>query len=157
MTHNDIISKELVKFLQGGQSHIKLEKALQKITFENSSKKIEGLPYTIWQLLEHIRFSQHDILDFSRNPSYEEAKWPDDYWTTSEAPSSPQALKVCIATIIRERDEMISLIENSKDILLYQIPHGSGQTLMREALVLDEHNSHHLGEIIVMLRLLGDW
>jgi uncharacterized damage-inducible protein DinB len=153
-----LLSNQLVKFLKGGQSHIKLEDALQKITYEASGKRVEGLPYTIWQLLQHIRFSQHDILDFSKNPSYENAQWPDDYWPSkSDAASSKEEFKECIEMIIRERNEMIDLVENNSEQLLYQISHGSGQTLLREALVLAEHNAYHLGEVIVMLRLLGEW
>lgn len=158
MTPNSQIADHLVKFLEGGQSHIKLDDALRKITFEVSGKRIEGLPYTIWQLLQHIRFAQFDIVDFSRNPSYEEFEWPTDYWpATSDGPSDKKELNECIEAIIRDRDAMIDLVRTHKDQLLYQIPHGTGQTLMREVLILVEHNAHHLGQIIVMMRILGAW
>ncbi len=157
MDQNNILVKQLTDLLKGGQSHIRLEDALDRITYEVCGKEIFGVPYTIWQLLEHMRFSQRDILEFSVDAGYKEMKWPDDYWVKEKAPQSEKQLQESKQNLLNDRDSMIRLLEGNKEILLEKIPHGTGQTLMREAMILAEHNAYHLGEIIVILRFLAAW
>lgn len=154
---NRLMAAQLVKFLRGGQSYIKLEQMLEKINLDVSGKEIFGMPYTVWQLLEHIRISQKDILDFSVDPGYKELKWPEEYWVPRKGPKDEEELRACIRQILSDREEMVRLIESNSDILLEKIPHGSGQTLMREAMITAEHNAYHAGEIVVLLRVLGAW
>ena len=119
--------------------------------------KLERLPYTAWQLLEHVRLAQWDILDFSRNPKYREMKFPDDYWPKTEAPPSDDAWKKSVAAFRRDLKEMQKLVENPKTDLFAKIPWGDGQTILREALLVADHNAYHLGQLVMLRRLLGAW
>ncbi|WP_276497096.1 DinB family protein [Pontibacter litorisediminis] len=157
MENNDALREHLVKLLQGGQAYQPLEVLLQGITAEVAGKTVDGLPYTIWQLLEHMRFTLQDILDFIRDPDYKEPNWPDDYWPSEKAPANQAAVDKSVAAIQAHRDEMIQLVQTSTSDLYRPIPQGNGQTLLREALLVAEHNAYHTGEVVVLRRLLGDW
>ena len=114
------------------------------------------MPYSIWQIAEHIRITQKDILDFSANINYKELNWPDDYWPENAAPENQAAWENTIKAINDDLDEFITLLNNAENI--YKLfDHGTGQTLLREAMLIADHNSYHTGEIIVLRRLLGNW
>lgn len=147
---------ELVFLLQKGNAHVSFNEAIKNIPFEDLSKKPGNLPYSIWQIIGHIRITQKDILDFSANKNYKELNWPDDYWPNADAPKTEDEWKGCIKKISDDLDEFIQLLKNSDDIYK-PFEHGSGQTLLREALLIADHTSHHTGEIIVLRRLLGNW
>jgi hypothetical protein len=116
-----------------------------------------GLPYSLWQLLEHLRMAQHDILDFCVNPNYETMKWPDDYWPTSPTPPSPSAWDESIAGYRADRAALQELAADKKVDLNARIPHGSGQTYLRELLLVADHNAYHVGQLVLVRRLLGIW
>jgi uncharacterized damage-inducible protein DinB len=156
MDKDKALREHVVKLLRGGQASQPMEELLQGLTAETAGKKVQDLPYTIWQLLEHMRFALYDILDFSRNPGYQEPQWPDDYWVAETAPADQAALDACIASIRTGMEEMIRLVENPESDLYTPFPHGSGQTLLREAMLVTEHNAYHVGQVMVMRRLLGD-
>jgi uncharacterized damage-inducible protein DinB len=116
-----------------------------------------GLPYTLWQLLEHIRLAQHDILDFCRNPGYRELRWPDDYWPPDgQAPTSGE-VSATLAALREDRDALIAMTLDSKIDLFARIPHGTGQTYLRELLLVADHTAYHLGQMVVVRRALGIW
>lgn len=117
----------------------------------------DGLPYSPWQLLEHIRITQHDILDFCRNPSYQEIDWPDDYWPKSPVPPSGDAWADSVRRILEDRAALEALARDESIDLASRIPHGTGQTYLREILLVIDHTAFHLGELIVARRLLGAW
>jgi hypothetical protein len=117
----------------------------------------QGLPYSPWQLLEHLRITQHDILDFCRNPGYVELDWPDDYWPKSAAPPPDPAWDESVRRFIEDRAAMQALAADRSVDLLATIPHGSGQTYLREILLAADHTSYHVGQLIVVRRLLGIW
>ncbi len=119
--------------------------------------KLERLPYTAWQLLEHVRLAQWDILDFSHNPDYREKKFPDDYWPKTEAPPNEEAWRKSVAAFRHDLKEMQKLVENPKTDLFAKIPWGDGQTILREALLVADHNAYHLGQLVMLRRLLGAW
>lgn len=148
---------QLVKLLQGGESFRPLSELLEGIDYAQAGTKPHNLPYSLWQLLEHMRITQHDILEFSRNPTYTSPEWPDGYWPEHESPADEEALTKTIASIKSDLNAMISLVQDEQRDLYEPFAHGSGQNLFREALVLAQHNAYHLGELLVLRRLLGNW
>lgn len=135
------------------------------VTFADSVKKLPealrgvvpaDMPYSIWQLVEHIRITQYDILDFSRNPDYKEINWPKDYWPEEAAPANDAAWKHSVAQIDKDLHAFIALLEDSKDLFV-PFAHGSGQHLFREAVLLLDHTSYHTGEIVAVRRMLKAW
>jgi hypothetical protein len=150
-----ILIAELVKLLNGGSAHAGLDEALTGLPAEMRGAKPDKLPYSIWQLVEHIRIAQWDMLEFSKHEKHQSPKWPDDYWVKETAPADEAAWKKSIKQINDDCEEFISLL-NSKDIYK-KIPHGDGQNILREALQIADHNAYHVAEIIVIRRLLGVW
>ena len=153
--HTSILVNELKKLLGGGGAHVGLKEALADLTIEQVSKKPDLLPYSIWQLAVHIRIAQWDMLEFSKDGNHQSPKWPEQYWPEEVAPESEEVWIKTIASIETDLKEFISLMK-SKDLYL-QIPHGQGQTLLREALQIADHNAYHTAEIVVIRRLIGAW
>jgi DinB superfamily len=116
--------------------------------------KPKGAPHSAWQLLEHMRIAQDDILDFSRNPEYKKKKWPDDYWPPEDAPPDEAAWDKSVRQFQQELKEIRALAGNTKHDLLAPIPHGDGQTLLREALLVADHNAYHLGQLMFLRKML---
>ena len=154
---NMLVIKNLVDLIQGGNAHASLDKALSDMPFSLLGEKPGGLPYSIWQLAEHIRIAQWDILEFSRNASHISPKWPDDYWPKENAPKSEEEWHNCILAIAKDRQAFIELIKNSGDDLEKVFDYGDGQSLLKEALLVADHNSYHTAEIIILRRLLKVW
>lgn len=156
MNYNELIT-HLVKLIEKGNAHASLDKALKDISFELLGEKPLNLPYSIWQLAEHIRIAQWDILEFSRNINHVSPKWPDGYWPVERAPESEASWQKCIDAIKADRNAFIELIKSAGDKLDKVFEHGDGQSLLQEALVLADHNSYHTGELIIIRRLLNAW
>lgn len=146
---------ELVKLLQGGGAHASLKKALDGLPANLRGVKAQGLPYSIWQLVEHIRIAQWDMLEFSKDGSHQSPNWPDDYWPKEAEPAGDAAWERSVKQIDDDLAEFIDLIKHHN--LYNAIPHGSGQTLLREALQIADHTAYHTAEIIIIRRLLGAW
>lgn len=153
----NIIISNLSELLKKGNAHVSLDDALHGVSFDLSGKKIPGLPYSIWQLADHIRIAQRDILEFSRNAKYVSPEWPDGYWSSEISAGSDSEWQKCIDQIRSDRDSFIELLSNAKEGIYAPFEHGDGQSLLKEALVLADHNSYHTGEIIILRRLLNDW
>ena len=151
------VIENLVDLVEKGNAHASLDHALQDMPFSLLGERPGNLPYSVWQLAEHIRIAQWDILEFSRNAKHVSPKWPHGYWPKETAPESPDDWQKCIDTIKAERKTFIELIKASGDALIVPFEHGSGQSLLKEALVLADHNSYHTGEIIILRRLLKTW
>ena len=134
-----------------------LDDAVADLPAPLRGRKPDGLPYSPWQLLEHIRITQHDILDFCRNPKYKEIAWPDDYWPKSAAPPSDSAWDASVRQIRNDRAGLEALARDESLDLAARIPHGTGQTYLREILLVIDHTAYHMGELIVVRRLLGAW
>lgn len=150
------IEKQLIALLEEAQAHMSLEEAVKTVSPENYGKKVKGLPYTLWQLLEHLRIAQHDILDFSRDAQYESMKWPDDYWPKEKGPEVEQDWNNSLKSILRDRKTFIQLLKETPD-LLKPFPYGSGQNMVREAMLIADHTAYHVGQIVVIRRILKDF
>lgn len=151
------VLKELEAGLTGGNAHASFEDAVKNIPHGHLGMVPEGLPYSLWQLVEHIRLSQWDILDFCRNPDYKAMDWPAAYWPKEKAPAHNGDFKKSVDQIRADRQAFIDILRKAGDELHTPIPHGDGQTLFREAILIIDHTSYHTGEIILLRRLLGDW
>jgi uncharacterized damage-inducible protein DinB len=139
------------------EAHVGFDAAVADIAADMQSKQPAGLPYSPWQLLEHLRLAQEDILDFCRNPAYQERHWPDDYWPPAAEPPDARAWDRSIAALRRDREAFARLAQDPAMDLTAPLPHGSGQTLLRELLLVLDHNAYHLGELVVVRRALGIW
>jgi len=149
--------KSLKELLAGGNAHATLDDAIEGLPKELRGAVPENMPYSIWQLVEHIRITQWDILEFSRDPKHKSPSWPDEYWPKDAAPPSEKAWKETLDKIKSDNKEFIKLLEDPEADLFAPFPHGDGQHLLREAILIGDHTSYHTGEIIVIRRLLGAW
>lgn len=157
MDQEQELRKQLIKLIKGGQAFTPSDKILEGISLENAAKELDELPYTIWQLMEHLRIALWDILEFSRNPDYQSPEWPEGYWPKEKGPADNAALENCRQSITNGLKEMIQLVEDTSNDLYTPFPYGEGQNLLREAMLIAEHNAYHLGQIVVIRRLLGNW
>jgi len=156
-SENAVIIDNLINLLNKGNAHITLDEALKDIPFELLGKKPRGLPYSLWQIAEHIRIAQDDILKFSKDSQYQSPKWPEEYWPKELHPATEEEWEKCVSQIKRDRKSFVELLKNSADQLFIPFEYGNGQTLLREALVLADHHSYHTGEIIILRRILNIW
>ncbi|HWC17388.1 MAG TPA: DinB family protein [Terriglobales bacterium] len=157
MNHSPL-QQHLLNLLDFKGAHLAFDEAVRGLMPEVRGKKTKSIPHTIWQLVEHMRIAQWDILEFSRNGKHVSPKWPEGYWPESAAPASDAAWKKSIAAFRSDLEEMKRLVITSDDEVLYaRIPHGEGQTLLREALLVADHNSYHLGQLVMLRKLLGAW
>jgi hypothetical protein len=152
--HN-VLTSELVKLLNGGSAHAGFEQALENLPAGLRGAKPDQLPYSIWQLVEHIRIAQWDMLKFSEDEKHHSPKWPDEYWVKQTAPKDDAAWEKSLKQINDDRQEFIKLLKSAD--IYKAIPHGSGQNILREALQIADHNAYHIAEIIVIRRSLGAW
>jgi hypothetical protein len=150
-----LLRDQLIHALRGDQSQITFAKAIEDFPAELRGRKAEGAPHTAWQLLEHLRIAQNDILDFSRNADYQAMKWPDDYWPKSAAPPDAHAWDKSVKAFESELLEMEELVKDPNQDLFKVLAHGDGQTLLQEALTLATHNSYHLGQLIFLKKMLS--
>ena len=157
MPMNDPVREQIIKLLQGGQAHLTLDDVLKNFPPRLRGLKPAGAPHSAWQLLEHLRIAQWDILEFSRNAKHVSPEWPEGYWPASERPPTDAAWKKSIAAIKRDRRAMERLVENPRTDLFSKIPHGTGQNILREALLIADHNAYHIGQLMLVRRLLGAW
>ncbi|MDN5284166.1 MAG: DinB family protein [Mucilaginibacter sp.] len=150
-----ILIDELIHLLNGGNAHADLKKALTGLPANIRGVKVDKLPYSIWQLVEHIRIAQWDMLEFCKDGNHQSPNWPDGYWPKETNPANDEAWNQTVKQINQDRDELIGLVK--KGDLFTKIPHGDGQNILREALQVADHNAYHIAEIIVIRRLLGAW
>ena len=155
--NSDALRQQLLDLLRGGHAHADFDAAVANFPSQLRGKKPKGAPYTAWQLLEHLRIAQWDILEFSRNPKHVSPPWPDSYWPKTEAPPSASAWNNSVRSFRADLKAMAKLVASQKNDLFARIPHGDGQTLLREALLLADHNAYHIGQLVLLRRLLGAW
>src|SRR5271165_1577140 len=156
-SQDKLLREHVVYLLTGGGAHATFDDAVKSLPEKLRGVKPQGLPHSAWMLLEHLRLAQWDILEFSRNPKYKAAKWPEDYWPKKESPSSSAAWDKSIQRFRDDLKEMKELVENPKTDLFALIAWGDGQTILREALLVADHNSYHVAQLIDVRRLLGAW
>jgi hypothetical protein len=148
------LRQHLDNLLRMKGAHLTFHAAVTDFPVALRGAKPPGVPHSAWQLIEHMRIAQQDILDFSRNPGYQEKKFPDDYWPAGEAPPSEASWDASVQLFQSDLKELQTLIADTKNDLLAAIPHGSGQTLLREALLAADHNSYHLGQLMFLRKML---
>jgi len=157
MNNDQSLRKHLLELLDGGHAHASFDQVVADFPPKLRGEVPKGLPHSGWMLLEHLCLAQSDILDFSRNPKYKAGKWPDDYWPANPAPPSAAAWNKSIQSFRDDLDEMKKLVRNPKTDLFAPIAWGDGQTILREAMLMADHNAHHLGQLIDVRRLVGAW
>jgi hypothetical protein len=151
------LREQLVYLLKGGGAHVHFMDALDDFPPGKYGTFANALPHTGWQLLEHARLAQRDILEFSRNPKHVSPPFPGGYWPKTPTPANDKAWEESVAAFQRDLQEMVRLVQDPRTDLFAKIPHGDGQTVLREALVLADHNSYHLGQLVDLRRALGAW
>lgn len=151
------LREQLIIMLSWQDAHVSFDDAVKDIPTDLQGVQPAGLPYSPWQLLEHIRLAQRDILDFCRDAAYESPKWPDNYWPKSNNPPSPDAWEESITAYRADRSTLVEFVEDPSLDLFEKIPHGTGQTYLREVLLVADHNAYHVGELVAVRRLLGIW
>ena len=151
------LREHLLYLLRGGGAHVKFETAIADLPHRLRGVKPQGLPFTAWRLLEHMRLAQWDILEFSRNPKHVSPEWPGGYWPQADGPADDAAWEKSVRAFRAGLKGMQKLVANPAADLFARIPHGDGQTLLREALLVADHNAYHLGQLVMLRRQLGAW
>ena len=151
------IRELLARALKWEDAHGSFESATKGVPRKLRGVVPKGLAWSCWQLVEHLRLTQQDILEFCLDPAYQERKWPDDYWPAGPAPQSPKAWDASIAGFQKDREQLIRLTLDLSIDLFTPIPHGAGQTILRELVLILDHNSYHVGQLIAVRRLFGIW
>jgi len=157
MSHDQELRAHLKKLLDWEDAHVGFDAAVKGIAPDLRGVAPEGQAHSPWQLLEHLRRTQRDILDFCRDPAYEEPSSMEEYWPPSPAPPRPQAWDESIAAFRRDREELRRLAGDAAIDLYARIPHGTGQTYLRELLLVADHNAYHVGQLVALRRRLGIW
>ena len=151
------IVAELVSLLTEANAHVTLEEACADLTPALWNQRVPAGPYTIWQLAEHLRIAQWDILMFCLDPAHESPEWPAGYWAAEDAAADQATWEATLDQIGTDRQRFLDLLNTPETDLLAPLPHGTGQTLLREALLIGDHAAYHTGEIILLRRLLRAW
>jgi hypothetical protein len=157
MAESDALRQHLLDLLRGRNAHADFDTVMADFPSRLRGVKPPGAPHTGWQLLEHMRIAQWDIVEFSRDAKHKSPAWPDGYWPKTEAPPSAASWNNSLRSFRADLKAMAKLVADKKTDLFARIPHGSGQTILREALLIADHNSYHLGQMVLLRRLLGNW
>jgi len=157
MTNYRDLRDHLIKLLQGGQAFAPFETAVENFPFEMRGTRAPGFDHSAWQLLEHIRIAQWDIVEFSLNRKHASPEWPEGYWPKDDAPASEKDWQSSIKAIKKDLEKMRDVVTSPTTDLFAKIPHGTGQTILREALLIAEHNAYHLGQLVMLRKILGIW
>ncbi|MGB6973884.1 MAG: DinB family protein [Terracidiphilus sp.] len=158
MTKNEaLLRQHVANLLTSGHAHARFEVVVKDFPAALRGKRPKGAKHSAWEVVEHLRIAQRDILEFSRDAKHVSPKWPGGYWPATAAPPDEKAWEKSVRAFRRDRQAMCKRVEDETKDLLAKIPHGDGQTLLREALLLADHNAYHLGELVLLRRLLGAW
>ncbi len=155
--HDKSLREHLLDLLRGGGAHVNIDQALDDFPVSLCGMKPAGLPFTAWRLLEHMRIAQWDILEFSTNSKYASPDFPEGYWPQGDAPPDETAWGRSLKNFHADLKAMQKLVTDPRTDLHACIPHGTGQTILREALLIADHNAYHLGQVVILRRLFGAW
>ena len=150
-----LLRVHLLYLLKDGGAHISIDDAMRGWPVQLAGVRVATFPHTAWMLLEHMRLAQWDILEFSRNRKHVSPKWPAGYWPPSEAPANEKAWRASLAAFRKDLQAMEKLVGNRKIDLYARIPWGDGQTILREALLVADHNAYHLGQLVMLRKSIG--
>jgi len=153
-SNDQSLREQLVSLLTGGNAHLTLDDFIKDFPADRCGERVPGLPYTAWQVLEHIRIAQRDILEFSRNAAHVSPKWPEGYWPKPDEAGDAASWARSVERLRADTEETVALINDPATDLFAKIPHGSGQTILREALLVADHNAYHLGVLVAIDRSL---
>jgi hypothetical protein len=157
MTATKTLREHLVRLLRWSDAHISFDDAVAGLPATLRGKMPVGLPYSAWQLVEHLRLTQVDILEFCVSREYKEKAWPKDYWPSSAAPPTGTAWRASVSGFKADRRAMERLVMDARRDLLAIVPSGTDQTLLREIVLAADHAAYHVGQLVVVRRLLGAW
>jgi hypothetical protein len=157
MNHDKALREHLLYLLRDGGAHLSFDAAIADLPVALRGARVPGVPHTPWRLLEHMRIAQWDILEFSRNPRHVSPPFPDGYWPKGDAPPDAAAWDRSVAAFRSDLQAMQDLVANPATDLFTPLAHGNGQTILREALLIADHNAYHLGQLVVVRRALGAW
>ena len=149
-----VLRQRLIAQLEGGQAYTPIEEAIRGFPWELAGRKPDGVVHTPWEILEHMRIAQWDILRFTVDPNHVTPPWPDEHWPALDAPTDEAAWNRTVETFLSELDEVKRLALDPETKLFETIPHGTGQTVLREILLVADHNAHHLGQLLLLHRAL---
>jgi hypothetical protein len=156
-SNHDALRGHLLAVLSWEDAHAGFETAVAGLPAELRGRQPEGLPYSPWQLIEHMRIAQRDILDFCLDPRYRQPDWPGDYWPEGLAPPDSASWEASVEGFRSDREELKRLVQDPAIDLFAVIPHGDGQTYLREVLLAADHGAYHVGQLVAVRRLLGAW
>lgn len=157
MARSAALRKHVRALLTARQAHATFHDAVADLTPSARGVRPDDLPYSVWELVEHLRRAQRDILEYCRDPNYEAGDWPDDYWPAAQVPSGDTAWADSVAQVQQDRDAMVTLIMDEDRNLYDTVPSHDEHTYLREALLVADHNAYHIGQIVAVRRSLGDW
>jgi hypothetical protein len=157
MASDKPVREHIVKLLEGGQAHATFETAVKGLPAALRGKRPKGAEHSPWEILEHMRIAQWDILEFSRDPKHVSPAWPSGYWPKSKTPPNDKAWAKSVRAFNADLEAMRKLVAAESTDLYSPIPHGDGQTILREALLIADHDAYHIGELVLVRRLLGAW
>jgi uncharacterized damage-inducible protein DinB len=157
MAESDALRQHVLDLLRGRNAHADFDTVVADFPSRLRGVKPPGAQHSGWQLLEHMRIAQWDILEFSRGPKHKSPAWPEGYWPKTEAPPTAASWNNSLRSFRADLKAMARLVADKKTDVFAKIPHGTGQTVLREALLIADHNSYHLGQMVVLRRLLGAW
>ena len=149
------LREHVLSLLRGGAAHVSFDDVVKDFPAELVNRKIAGVPYTPWQVLEHMRIALWDILEFSRDAAHVSPAWPEGYWPDKNSEADAEAWRKSVEAFRADLEALEELIADPQTDLYARIPHGTGQTLLREALLVADHNSYHLGVLVVLKRALA--
>ncbi|HUX46203.1 MAG TPA: DinB family protein [Terracidiphilus sp.] len=157
MENEASLRQHVVNLLTSRQAHADFEAVVKEFPVQLRGKRPRRAKHSAWEVLEHLRIAQRDILEFSRDARHKSPEWPGGYWPAQSAPPDEKAWDKTLRAFRRDRKAMCALVADAATDLFAKIPHGDGQTILREALLLADHNAYHLGELVLLRRLLGAW
>jgi hypothetical protein len=157
MTKDKLLREHVLKLLEGRGAHADFQTVVNKTPVAARGKRPKGAAHSPWEILEHMRIAQADILQFSRDPKHVSPKWPEGYWPETPAPPNRNAWNQSVRAFLADHASMAALVADESTDLFAPIPHGDGQTILREALLVADHNAYHLGALVTTLRHLGVW
>jgi hypothetical protein len=151
------LREHLVNLIRGGHAHADFDTAIKNLPAALRGKRPKRAEHSPWEILEHLRIAQWDIVEFSRDPKHQSPDWPSGYWPSSPTPPDEKSWDKSVRAFRKDLNAMCALVEDPSTDLFAKIPHGDGQTILREALLVADHNAYHLGELVLVRRLLGAW
>ena len=154
---NKSLRKHLTQLLESSEAHTGFQTAFKKLPLDLQGKKPEGADHSAWELIEHMRIAQSDILEFTRNPEHKSPEFPKGYWPKKSNPQDEAAWGKTVKAFAADLKAMVEIVANPAHDLFAEIPHGEGQTILREALLLADHNAYHFGQLVQLKKQLGSW